>query len=125
MGGELLLVEGQGAITHPAYSGVTLGLLHGAAPHLLVLCHRVGDVEVEGYPGHPLLPLPELVELYQQVGLPLRRPLVACIALNTAHLDEARADAAIAEARASTGLPADDPVRHGAGYLLDAILAVG
>ncbi len=124
-GGELLLVEGQGAITHPAYSGVTLGLLHGVAPHLLVLCHRVGDVEVEGYPGHPLLPLPELVELYQHVGLPLRRPLVACIALNTAHLDEARAGAAIAEARASTGLPADDPVRHGAGYLLDAILAVG
>ena len=62
-GGELLLVEGQGAISHPAYSGVTLGLIHGSAPHAFVLCHRAGDTEVEGYPGHPLLSLPELVEL--------------------------------------------------------------
>lgn len=123
-GGELLLVEGQGAITHPAYSGVTLGLLHGSAPHALVLCHRAGDVEVEGYPGHPLLPLAELVDLYQRVGLPARRPVVACVALNTAHLDEARARAAIADAVTETGLPADDPVRFGPSRLLDAVLNV-
>jgi len=124
-GGELLLVEGQGAITHPAYSGVTLGLLHGSAPHVLVLCHRAGDVEVEGYPGHPLLPLPELVELYQRVGLPARRPVVACVALNTAHLDEEGARAEIAKVARQTGLVADDPVRFGSARLLDAILAVG
>jgi len=123
-GGELLLVEGQGAITHPAYSGVTLGLLHGSAPHALVLCHRAGDVEVEGYPGHPLLPLAELVDLYQRVGLPARRPVVACVALNTAHLDEARARAAIADAATETGLAADDPIRFGPGRLLDAVLNV-
>jgi uncharacterized NAD-dependent epimerase/dehydratase family protein len=123
-GGELLLVEGQGAITHPAYSGVTLGLLHGSAPHALVLCHRAGDVEVEGYPGHPLLPLAELVDLYQRVGLPARRPVVACVALNTAHLDEARARAAIADAATETGLPADDPIRFGPARLLDAVLNV-
>jgi len=123
-GGELLLVEGQGAITHPAYSGVTLGLLHGSAPHALVLCHRAGDVEVEGYPGHPLLPLAELVDLYQRVGLPARRPVVACVALNTAHLDEARARAAIADAVTETGLPADDPIRFGPERLLDAVLNV-
>ena len=63
-GGELLWVEGQGAIAHPAYSGVTLGLLHGAAPHVLVLCHDATLTEVEGFPGHPLLPLAELVRLY-------------------------------------------------------------
>lgn len=121
-GGVLLFVEGQGAITHPAYSGVTLGLLHGSAPHVLVLCHRVGDTEVEGYPGQPLLSLPELVELYTRVGLPARRPVVACIALNTARLDGDDARAAIAAAEASTGLPADDPVRFGSGVLLDAVL---
>ncbi len=119
-GGELLFVEGQGAISHPAYSGVTLGLLHGCAPHALVLCHRVGDTEVEGYPGQPLLSLDELVELYTRVGLPARRPVVVGIALNTSHLDDDAASAAIAAASELTGLPADDPVRFGAGALLDA-----
>src|SRR5207247_44968 len=53
-GGELLWVEGQGALVHPAYSGVTLGLVHGSAPHAFVLCHLAGTTEVDGYPGHPL-----------------------------------------------------------------------
>ena len=123
-GGELLLVEGQGAISHPAYAGVTLGLLHGAAPHVLVLCHRAGATEVEGYPGQPLLPLPELVELYARVALPVRRPAVACVALNTAHLDDDAARAAIDAATRETGLPTDDPVRFGTTLLLDSILGV-
>ncbi|HTS74165.1 MAG TPA: DUF1611 domain-containing protein [Gaiellaceae bacterium] len=121
-GGELLFVEGQGSLSHPAYSGVTLGLIHGSAPHVFVLCHRAGATEIEGYPGHPLPSLPELVELHERIALPLRPARVACLALNTAHLGEAEARAAIAEACAETGLPADDPVRFGAGPLLDAIL---
>ena len=123
-GGELLLVEGQGALTHPAYSGVTLGLIHGAAPHAFVLCHMAGTTEVEGYPGHPLLPLPELVELHERISLPRRRAVVACVALNTRGLaDDEAARAAIARAEAETGLPADDPVRFGPEKLLDAVLA--
>jgi len=55
------VVEGQGSLFHPSYAGVTLGLIHGSVPHLYVLCHMAGTTEVEGYPGHPLLPLPELV----------------------------------------------------------------
>jgi len=124
-GGELLFVEGQGSLSHPAYSGVTLGLLHGSAPHLLVLCHKAHAIEIEGYPGHPLPSLPELVELHQRVSLPLRPARVACLALNTAELEEEEARAAIAEAASETGLPADDPVRFGAGPLLDAVLAAG
>ena len=124
-GGELLLVEGQGALTHPAYSGVTLGLVHGAAPRAFVLCHLAGTTEVEGYPGHPLLPLPELVELHERISLPRRRAVVACVALNTRGLaDDEAARAAIARAEAETGLPADDPVRFGPEKLLDAVLAV-
>ena len=123
-GGELLLVEGQGALTHPAYSGVTLGLVHGSAPHAFVLCHMAGTTEVEGYPGHPLLPLPELVELHERISLPRRRAVVACIALHTRGLaDDEAARAAIARAEAETGLPADDPVRFGPEKLLDAVLA--
>jgi uncharacterized NAD-dependent epimerase/dehydratase family protein len=122
-GGELLMVEGQGALTHPAYSGVTLGLLHGSVPHALVLCHRAGDTEVDGYPGHPLLPLPDLVELHERMALPRRPARVACVALNTMLLDDAGARAAIDEAAQVTGLPADDPVRYGPERLLQAVLA--
>lgn len=122
-GGELLFVEGQGSIVHPLYSGVALGLLHGAAPHALVLCHHAGATEIVGCPGHPIPPLPTLVELHERISLPARPALVACIALNTAGLDDEEARAAIATAEAETGLPAGDPVRFGAEALLDAVLA--
>jgi D-glutamate N-acetyltransferase len=123
-GGKLLFVEGQGSLVHPMYSGVTLGLVHGAAPHFFVLCHSAGATEIEGCPGHPIPPLPELVELHERIALPARRAKVACVALNTAGLasdDEARR--AIADVAGETGLPADDPVRFGAQHLLDALLA--
>jgi uncharacterized NAD-dependent epimerase/dehydratase family protein len=121
-GGELLWVEGQGAILHPVYSGVTLGLYHGSVPHLLLLCHEAGRAEIEGVGGgpHPIPPLRELVELHERLSLPARPARVAAIALNTRNLDEAAARAAIAEAERETGLPADDPVRFGAGKLLAA-----
>jgi uncharacterized NAD-dependent epimerase/dehydratase family protein len=124
-GGDLLFVEGQGSLAHPAYSGVTLGLMHGAAPHLFVLCHKAGAREVEGFPGHPLPSLPELVDLHERISLPARPGKVAAIALNTAGLDEDAARAAIDEAGAETGLPADDPVRFGAGTLLAAVRDAG
>src|ERR671923_1188879 len=94
-GGELLFVEGQGSLAHPAYSGVTLGLMHGSAAHAYVLCHVAGATEVEGYPGYSLPPLRELVELHERASLPLRAARVAAIALNTRALgaDEARAAA--------------------------------
>ena len=122
-GGELLFVEGQGSIVHPLYSGVTLGLVHGAAPHLLVLCHLAGATEIEGCPGHPIPPLRELVQLYERISLPRRPAHVACIALNTSPLEsdeEARTE--IASVEAETGLPTDDPVRFGSGRLLGVLL---
>jgi uncharacterized NAD-dependent epimerase/dehydratase family protein len=122
-GGELLMVEGQGALTHPAYSGVTLGLVHGSAPHVFVLCHLAGQTEVEGYPGHPLLSLPELIDLHERISLPARKAKVAAIALNTRELGEDEAHAVVAAAAADTGLVADDPVRFGPDRLLDAVLA--
>jgi uncharacterized NAD-dependent epimerase/dehydratase family protein len=118
--GDLLWVEGQGALLHPAYSGVTLGLMHGSAPHAYVLCHQAGAAAIEGYPEQPIPPLSELVELHERASLTARPPKVACIALNTRALSEAEARAAVAEAEDETGLPADDPVRFGAGKLLDA-----
>jgi len=122
-GGKLLFVEGQGSLVHPLYSGVTLGLVHGSAPHAFVLCHAAGTTEIEGCPGHPIPPLRDLVELHERISLPARKAKVVCIAVNTAAIasdDDARR--AIAEIAEETGLPADDPVRFGARRLLDALL---
>jgi uncharacterized NAD-dependent epimerase/dehydratase family protein len=124
-GGELLWVEGQGSLLNPVYSGVTLGLYHGSAPHLLVLCHEVGRTEIEGAGGgpHPIPPLRQLVELHERVALPARPARVVAVALNTRTVEEEEARAAIAAAEAETGLTADDPVRFGAARLVDAVLA--
>jgi len=121
--GDLLWVEGQGAILHPIYSGVTVGLMHGSAPHLYVLCHEVGRAITEGDPtASPIVSLTELIDLHERMSLKLRPARVACISLNTSPASEDEARAAIAAAEEETGLPADDPVRFGAGKLLEAVL---
>ena len=120
--GDLLFVEGQGALFHPAYSGVTLGLLHGSAPDLLVLVHKPNATHNRNYPDLPIPPLNELIAAYENVAAPVRPAKVAAIALNTSDLDEDAARAAIADAERETGLPADDVVRFGAGRLLQAVL---
>ncbi len=122
-GTDLLWIEGQGSLLHPGYSGVTLGLFHGSMPHLLVLCHVAGATEIEGFPGHAIPPLAEVIELYERASLPARKAKVCAVALNTRFLDEAGARAAIAAAEVETGLVADDPVRFGPQRLVDAVLA--
>lgn len=121
--GDLLFVEGQGSIVHPQFSGVTLGLYHGAAPHVLVLVHRAGDTEIEGVPGHPIPRLPSLIDLYERLALPVRPARVAAIALNTGRVDDEAARKAVITVAGETGLPTDDPVRFGPDRLLDAVLA--
>jgi D-glutamate N-acetyltransferase len=123
-GGELLLVEGQGSLLHPAYSGVTLGLMHGSAPHAYVLCHEAGQRFVDEDERFPIPALTDLIDLHERMSLLARPARVAAIALNTRRLDEDEAHAAVAAAEAETGLPADDPVRFGAGKLVDALALV-
>ena len=122
-GGELLFVEGQGSLLHPAYSGVTLGLMHGAAPHVYVLCHLAGQRAIDENERFPMPSLASLVELHERISLLARRAPVATIALNTRLLDEPGARAAIEAAEVETGLVVDDPVRFGAARLLDAVLS--
>lgn len=122
-GGAILQVEGQGSLLHPAYSGVTLGLLHGAAPHVLVLCHRLGLEQIDDDPRFPLPPLTDLIELYERSTLIPRRARVVAIAVNTATVEEADALEAIERIGMETGRPADDPVRFGPAKLTSAVLA--
>jgi uncharacterized NAD-dependent epimerase/dehydratase family protein len=122
-GGELLWVEGQGSILHPAYSGVTLGLIHGSAPHVYVLCHMAGERFVDGDERFPIPPLAELVDLHERMSLLARPARVAALALNTRLLDDDAARRAIADAERETGLVADDPVRFGSARIVDAVLA--
>jgi uncharacterized NAD-dependent epimerase/dehydratase family protein len=117
----LLFVEGQGSIVHPAYSGVTLGLLHGCLADALILCHRAGATVLDDYPETPIPPLAELVETYERVAAAVRPAHVAAVAVNTRGMDDAGARAAIAAAAEETGLPADDPVRFGGERLLEAV----
>jgi uncharacterized NAD-dependent epimerase/dehydratase family protein len=122
---DLLFVEGQGSVIHPAYSGVTLGLLHGSAPDALVLAHRAGQTRLANHDDVAIPPLPELVALYEAVLRPVvPHARVAAVSLNTSALagdDDARAACAAIED--DCGVPADDVVRFGAGRLLDAVVA--
>ena len=123
-GGEVLFVEGQGSLLHPAYSGVTLGLIHGSAPHAYVLCHKADETVVDGDERYVIPPLSELVDLHERMSLLARPAKVLAIALNTRDLDDAAARRAIDETQAETGLPATDPVRFGASVLVDALAPV-
>jgi uncharacterized NAD-dependent epimerase/dehydratase family protein len=125
---DLVVVEGQGSLTHPGFSGVTLGLLHGSAPDALILVHDASRPHVKGFPGLPLRPLAASVRLHEEAAGWSRPPdaprvHVVAVALNTFELDAADARRAIADAARETGLPATDAVRFGASALADAIVA--
>jgi uncharacterized NAD-dependent epimerase/dehydratase family protein len=117
---SLLVVEGQGAINHPAYAPVTLSLLYGSAPDALVLVHIPSRSSIEGY-DIPLLGYRELIRTYEALCAGVKPAKVVAIALNTRELTEVAARAAIADATAQTGLPCDDVVRFGPFALYDAI----
>lgn len=126
-GADVVLVEGQGSLIHPGYSGVMLGLLHGSCPKAMVLCHQSSREFIGDYSGRqPWLripPLSELVRIYESAAAPVQPSKVVAIALNTYDLSDAEARAAVARAATDTGLPATDPVRFDAAPLVDAIAA--
>ncbi len=121
---DILHLEGQGSLLHPA-STATLPLMRGSQPTHLVLVHRAGQTHSRNAPAFKIPPLPDVVQLYEAVVAaagaftPAR---VAAIALNTAHLDEHEARQAIDQVQQDTHLPCTDPVRLGAQPLLDAIV---
>lgn len=106
------IIEGQGSLLHPAYAGVSLGLLHGSQPDALVLCHDPLRTHIEDYPGFAIPPLGDVMDLHL---LHARRTNAAArfvgVALNTSKLSPANAERVIRETSAQQGLPAFDPLR--------------
>jgi uncharacterized NAD-dependent epimerase/dehydratase family protein len=120
-GKDLVVVEGQGAVIHPGYAAVTLGILYGAMPDALVLAHVAGRDKLKRLET-PIRPLTELIELHERLLAPFKQSPVVGITLNTYGLPENEARAEIARVTDETGLPATDVVRFGCGPVLDAVL---
>jgi uncharacterized NAD-dependent epimerase/dehydratase family protein len=120
------VIEGQGSLSHPAYAGVALGLLHGSQPDVFVVCHLPGRERVLGYPDYPLPSVAETIDLNMRLG---RRtnPAIRCagVCLNTSQLELRAAHDLLARESGRLGLPVADPMRPGPEFerLIDSCLA--
>ena len=119
------VIEGQGSVFHPAYAAVSLGLLHGSQPDVIVVCHEAGRQKVLGNPGYCLPTLSETMELNLTLG---RRtnPAIRCagVSINTSSLSVDQAEHYLQQASVELGMPAADPIRAGARFsrLVDSCL---
>ena len=120
------LVEGQGSLFHPSYAGVTMGLVHGAQPDALVLCHEPTRTHMRGLPHQPLPDIGACIDGHLDAAR-LTNPDARCvgIAMNTSAMenDDARADL-LSELSARFNLPAVDPVRDGVAPIIDQLEAI-
>jgi len=116
---DLILVEGQGSLGHPAYSGVTLGLMHGSCPDCLILC--AADPHEEVFRGVPRPSPARVIRLYEEVASLIKPAPVVAVSLNTRGLDEQQARELIAAVADETGLPTADPFRSSAAPILEAV----
>ncbi len=117
------VIEGQGALYHPAFAGVTLGLLHGSQPDLFVVCHEPTRKTMRGV-ATPIPSIGDIIEATTRLGR-VTNPDIQClgIAVNTSALDETAARTCLRAIADDYGLPTVDPVRHGVGPLVDALTA--
>ena len=116
------LIEGQGSLFHPSYSGVSLALIHGGQPDALILCHEPTRTHMRGLPDFGLPSLDALRDLaLHMAGIVNPTAQVIGISINTAAYSEADAQTYLAEVEAQMNLPTVDPFRHGAARLVDAL----
>jgi uncharacterized NAD-dependent epimerase/dehydratase family protein len=120
------VIEGQGSLFHPAYAGVSLGLLHGSQPDVFVVCHEPGRERILGYPDYPLPSIEEAIDLTLRLGRRTNASVrCAGVCLNTARLEPEAALELFAREERRLGLPVADPIRGGHEFerLVDACLA--
>ena len=120
---DILLVEGQGSLVHPSYSGVTLGLLHGCAPQALILCYEVGRERVTGVESVKIPPLAEIKRIYDVMSNVHQLCKIIGIGINSRRLSAADAARERERTKADLGLPACDVFRDGPDELVEAVLA--
>ena len=120
---DIVLVEGQGSILHPGYSGVSLGLLHGSLPHALIVCHQPTRKTFRHNAWLEIPPLNDVIALHEAMAAPLRQASTIGVSLNTSDLSDDDARRVIEQVAQQTGLPTTDPVRYDVSPLADAILA--
>jgi uncharacterized NAD-dependent epimerase/dehydratase family protein len=118
---DLVLVEGQGSIIHPSYSGVTYGLLHGSLPHAQVMCAQPSRTAINRCEWVKIPPLVDFIRMSEAATSALRPAPVIGVALNTFDLDDDAARRAVETVQRETGLPTTDPVRFDPAPVVDAI----
>jgi uncharacterized NAD-dependent epimerase/dehydratase family protein len=111
------VIEGQGSLFHPAYAAVSLALLHGSQPDIVVICHQPGRERVLGHPHFALPSIEETIALALQLGR-RTQPAIRCagVSLNTSHMDEADALRLLATESERLGCAVADPMRGGAAF---------
>ena len=119
---DIVLVEGQGSILHPGYSGVSLGLLHGSLPHALIMCHQPSRKTFRHNSWLSIPPLADVIALHEALAAPLRPARTIGVSLNTSDLPDDEARRVIESIARETGLPATDPIRYDTAPLVNAIL---
>ena len=116
------VVEGQGSLFHASFAGVSLGLLHGAQPDVMVMCHEPTRTHMRGLPDFPLPSLKACIELNERMARIVNPDArVIGVSVNTSNLPKDRQDDYLAEVEKELGLPAVDAFRQGAGRLVDAL----
>jgi uncharacterized NAD-dependent epimerase/dehydratase family protein len=120
---DFLLIEGQGSLSHPRYSAVTLGLLHGCVPQGMILVYEAGRKNVHGMDYIPLVPLKTIVEVNEMMASLAMPSKVIGVAMNSRLLSPDEAEAERDRVRKELGVPVCDVIRHGPNDLLDAIVA--
>jgi len=116
------IVEGQGSLAHPAFAGVTLGLVHGSQPDALVLCHCEGRKTMRGLPDYPLPGIDEAMAMHVEAAR-ITNKAARCVgvSVNTSALTEAASRDVLAQYEAQTGLPCVDPMRTGVAPIVDRL----
>lgn len=116
------IIEGQGSLFHPSFAGVTTGLIHGAQPDALVLCHEPTRTHMRGLPSFPLPEPEECMETSLKVARltnPNARFVGVCV--NTSKLDEEAAELYLKETEMKLGLVTVDPMRQGVSRIVDMV----